>query len=370
MTAAGNVGYHPVMTPDAEALPEDPALLQAMVLGLQAEIAGMAAANRAYEALVQALKITIAKLKKQRFGPSSEKIERELAQLELALESLETTRAAADPTPEADAPEAEEAPATGTAAPDDAPPQRLVGKPLAGAVRGACAHDQRSGAVSAPRFQSPLDRSDQIVRIGAGAFVLQTIQELPSGYAWVGVEPRLQSFGHGLQRVRYGAVALLGRFRLRRGANFASRAPSDLEALKECIELWRVGGCGGCRVGNLDQGLLGRTDVPEQAHGIECRMLGVQRILQRLRRARVGSETLVRRQRRMIPLPDQRAFPLLLGKLERWLEEVHKQAHGPIETRKGFRRREAFEASIADHAAHDRTVLLFDMRLIVLAVRA
>ena len=89
----------------------------------------MAAANRAYEALVQALRITIARLKKQRFGPSSEKIERELAQLELALESLETTHAAADPTPEADAPEAEEAPATGTAAPDDAPPQRRRGKP-------------------------------------------------------------------------------------------------------------------------------------------------------------------------------------------------------------------------------------------------
>lgn len=68
------------MTSETDTLPEDPALLQAMVLGLQAEVAGMAAANRAYEALVQALKITIAKLKKQRFGRSSEKIEREIEQ--------------------------------------------------------------------------------------------------------------------------------------------------------------------------------------------------------------------------------------------------------------------------------------------------
>ncbi|MFO7855845.1 MAG: hypothetical protein R6V44_11605 [Paracoccaceae bacterium] len=56
-----------------------------MVLGLRAEIAGIATANRAYEALVQAPKITIARLKKQRFGKSSEKIERETEQLELPL---------------------------------------------------------------------------------------------------------------------------------------------------------------------------------------------------------------------------------------------------------------------------------------------
>ena len=62
------------MSSEADALPEDTAGLQAMVLGLQAKVAGMAAANRAYEALVQALKITIARLKKQRFGASSETI--------------------------------------------------------------------------------------------------------------------------------------------------------------------------------------------------------------------------------------------------------------------------------------------------------
>jgi Transposase and inactivated derivatives len=123
------VGYHPTMTSEADTLPEDPAALQAMVLGLRAEIAGIAAANRAYEALVQALKITIARLKKQRFGKSSEKIEREIEQLELALESLETARAAADATPEADTPESEDTPATGDAAPDSVPRQRRRGKP-------------------------------------------------------------------------------------------------------------------------------------------------------------------------------------------------------------------------------------------------
>jgi transposase len=110
------------MRSEAVALPEDTAALQAMVLGLQAT-------NRAYEALVQALKITIARLKKQRFGASSEKIEREIEQLELALESLETARAAADATPEPNTAEAADAPDAGTAAPDDVPPPRRRGKP-------------------------------------------------------------------------------------------------------------------------------------------------------------------------------------------------------------------------------------------------
>ena len=100
-----------------------------MVLGLRAENAGMAAANRAYEALVQALRITIARLKKQRFGASSEKIEREIAQLELALESLETARAAADTPPEADTPEAEEAMKMAVPATRDAMLLALLAKP-------------------------------------------------------------------------------------------------------------------------------------------------------------------------------------------------------------------------------------------------
>ncbi len=72
-----------------DALPEDPAALRAIILAQRAEIVGMAASGRAYEALIQALKITIARLKKQKYGPSSEKIEREIDQLELALEDLE-----------------------------------------------------------------------------------------------------------------------------------------------------------------------------------------------------------------------------------------------------------------------------------------
>ncbi len=89
-------------------LPDDPAALKAMIAHLQAENARIAAENmrvqadiekisatpRAHEALVQALQIQIARLKKQKFGASSERTLREIEQLELALEHLEIAGAA------------------------------------------------------------------------------------------------------------------------------------------------------------------------------------------------------------------------------------------------------------------------------------
>ncbi|OYR08417.1 transposase C of IS166 homeodomain protein [Brucella thiophenivorans] len=69
-------------------LPDDPAFLKAMITALQAENAKMSAALKAHDHLIQGLRLRIARLKKQVFGKSSEKIEREIAQLELALGDL------------------------------------------------------------------------------------------------------------------------------------------------------------------------------------------------------------------------------------------------------------------------------------------
>src|SRR6056297_179378 len=115
------------MEMNLDSLPDDPAALQAIILAQQQKILGMEAANRAYEALIQALKRTIARLKRQKYGASSEKIEREIAQLELALEGLEMAGAAADPAPESDAPADDEA-ADETAVGQRLPPRRR-GKP-------------------------------------------------------------------------------------------------------------------------------------------------------------------------------------------------------------------------------------------------
>lgn len=69
-------------------LPDDPAFLKAMIAALLAENAKMSATLQAHDQLIQTLRLRIARLKKQVFGKSSEKIEREIEQLELALEDL------------------------------------------------------------------------------------------------------------------------------------------------------------------------------------------------------------------------------------------------------------------------------------------
>jgi len=90
------------MSDDATPLPNDPAVLKAMIAALQAENRKISATLRAHDLLVQTLRVRIAKLQKQKFGPSSEKIEREIEQLELALEDLQMALAEAEDTPQDD----------------------------------------------------------------------------------------------------------------------------------------------------------------------------------------------------------------------------------------------------------------------------
>lgn len=78
-----------------------------MIAALQAENAKISATLRAHDQLIQALRLRIAKPRKQAFGQSSEKIEREIEQLELALEDLMIAASETDATPitETDMPE-------------------------------------------------------------------------------------------------------------------------------------------------------------------------------------------------------------------------------------------------------------------------
>ena len=87
------------MSNDTVDLPNDPAVLKAMIAVLQAENAKISATLRAHDQLVQALRLRIAKLTKQMFGKTSEKIGREIEQLELALEDLLVAVAEAETTP-------------------------------------------------------------------------------------------------------------------------------------------------------------------------------------------------------------------------------------------------------------------------------
>ena len=76
--------------PDLDTL--DVQSLKALVLAKQAELD-----SRTTE--IESLKLLIVKLKRMHFGPSSEKYDRDLQQLELRLEDLEANQAAAEPPP-------------------------------------------------------------------------------------------------------------------------------------------------------------------------------------------------------------------------------------------------------------------------------
>ena len=95
------------MSTPADALPDDPETLKAALLAERAARREAEARASGAEAMVAHLKLMIAKLKRERFGPSSEHRRRLLDQLELQLEELEATAAE-----DACAAEAAAAPAT------------------------------------------------------------------------------------------------------------------------------------------------------------------------------------------------------------------------------------------------------------------
>ena len=110
------------MSNAAQTLADDPTLLKALIAALRAENATISATLRAHDQLIQTLRLRIAKLKKQVFGQSSEKIEREIEQLELALEDLLIASAESETTvPDDDQEEAALEAAKDTA---DRPPRR------------------------------------------------------------------------------------------------------------------------------------------------------------------------------------------------------------------------------------------------------
>lgn len=71
-------------------LPDDPAALKAIIVEQRALRKRMSACVRACEALVEALKLRIARLRRQEFGRSTEKIAREMTQLEVKIAAEDT----------------------------------------------------------------------------------------------------------------------------------------------------------------------------------------------------------------------------------------------------------------------------------------
>ena len=79
------------------ALPTDVEALHAIIAAQAAELAAAKAGLMARSLEVEKLRIQLARLRRMQFGRSSEKIAREIEQLELALEDLEATAGASQP---------------------------------------------------------------------------------------------------------------------------------------------------------------------------------------------------------------------------------------------------------------------------------
>lgn len=76
-----------------DALPSDPDALRAIIAAQAADLARKDVELRSRDTLIEKLKAQLAALKRARFGARSEKIERAIAQLELALEDIEAGEA-------------------------------------------------------------------------------------------------------------------------------------------------------------------------------------------------------------------------------------------------------------------------------------
>ena len=76
-------------------LPNDIAELKRLVISKDAELAAAKNGLMIYALQIEKLKVQIARLKRQAYGASSERIEREIVQLELQLEELEAAQAQA-----------------------------------------------------------------------------------------------------------------------------------------------------------------------------------------------------------------------------------------------------------------------------------
>ena len=89
------------MTPDTDILPDDIDTLRAALAAERAARLSAEARATGAEAMIAHLKLLIAKLQRDRFGPTSERSRRLLDQLELQLEELEANAAEADVEPAA-----------------------------------------------------------------------------------------------------------------------------------------------------------------------------------------------------------------------------------------------------------------------------
>ena len=89
------------LMPRARPLPDDVESLKKLLEAANAKVDTLSAKLRSRDALIENLKLQLARLKRMKFGRSSEALDEKIAQLELSLEELEANAAAAPEEPAA-----------------------------------------------------------------------------------------------------------------------------------------------------------------------------------------------------------------------------------------------------------------------------
>ena len=118
--------------PRAASLPTDVQSLQALLRTAHGAIEAMSAQLRSRDVLIENLKLQLARLKRMKFGRSSEQLDLQIAQLEFSLEELEGNAGAA-PLPPADSTAPPTRKGTRKPLPDHLPREHQVHEPHTGA---------------------------------------------------------------------------------------------------------------------------------------------------------------------------------------------------------------------------------------------
>jgi hypothetical protein len=124
------------LMPRTQPLPTDVESLQKLLIAARDKVDNLSSQLRSRDVLIEQLKLQLARLKRLKFGRSSEQLDAQIAQLELSLEELEAN-AAADPQP---------------AAPTEGPSARPARKPLPAQLpRVPHVHEPTTGKSSCPQ---------------------------------------------------------------------------------------------------------------------------------------------------------------------------------------------------------------------------
>lgn len=178
-----------------------------------------------------------------------------------------------------------------------------------------------------PHLEAALERAELCVRKLARSFLLETEEQLASRSIGLLLKPHEHAWPDRLEGVLVRApVPWRLRFRLMSRSHFAA-VPRRRKTLQELVEIGIPMRVHARRLPGSDprELVLNRPDLVEEAQWIERRGDGAQALLRCLRHGLRLEQAPARSLRYVVALRNSRADALLLGELERWLEEVHER---------------------------------------------